>query len=98
RSQDDTASIVERRAASDERVRLVRISELPPHWTGKTHALYQAQKQAPREWLFFVDSDTQMNHPLCLSILLRDCVDNSAALESLLPASTSESLWVAAFQ
>ena len=93
RSQDETAAIVTRWAARDSRIRLLRVFELPPHWTGKTHALHQCQKLARGKWLFFVDADTRL-HPSCLSIALRDCLDAGAGMESIMPSLTSESFCV----
>src|SRR5262245_8951071 len=40
RSTDDTAAIVREFAQDDERLQLVQVEELPPGWTGKTHALH----------------------------------------------------------
>jgi chlorobactene glucosyltransferase len=97
RSSDDTAAIVARCAEKDSRIHLLRIRELPAGWTGKTHALHKCQQRARGEWLFFVDSDTQM-HPSCLSIVLRDCSESGADVESLLPALASDSLWVRILQ
>jgi chlorobactene glucosyltransferase len=97
RSQDETASIVSRWAARDPRIRLLRISDLPPQWTGKTHALHQCQQQARGEWLFFVDADTRL-HPSCLSVTLRDCLDAGADIESLMPSLASKSFWVSVVQ
>jgi chlorobactene glucosyltransferase len=97
RSQDDTAKIVAQWAKRDRRIRLMRIFELPPQWTGKTHALHQCQKSDRGEWLFFVDADTRMQ-PSCLSIVLRDCIESGADMESLLPAMDSDSFWVRILQ
>jgi len=97
RSEDNTAEIVERMAAQDDRLRLVRIEELPPGWTGKTHALHVGQKQARGEWLLFVDADTN-HHRSCLSVVLRDCIDHGADMESLLPALKANSFWESVIQ
>ena len=93
RSQDETAAIVSRWAARDSRIKLVRILDLPPQWTGKTHALHQCQEHAHGEWLFFVDADTRL-HPSCLSVAFRDCVDSGTDMGSLMPSLASTSFWV----
>lgn len=92
RSADATASIVERLTREDSRVRLVRVENLPPGWTGKTHALHLGQRQARGEWLLFVDADTFLD-PSCLAVTLRDAVDHEVELESLLPALEASSFW-----
>ena len=92
RSSDRTAAILERLAAEDARLRLVQIAELPPGWTGKTHALQFAQQQATGEWLLFVDADTHLA-PACLKIVLRHAIDHRLDLLSLLPTLEMRSFW-----
>ena len=57
RSSDATGDLMESLAAGDERVRVVHIRELPPHWLGKTHALQVASRVARGDWLLFTDAD-----------------------------------------
>jgi chlorobactene glucosyltransferase len=57
RSRDGTARIVQGVAAADPRVRLVQVSELPPGWFGKPHAMHVGAAAARGEWLLFVDAD-----------------------------------------
>ncbi len=59
RSDDATASIVERIARDDDRVRLVRGEELPAGWIGKPWALEQGTRVARGAWLLFTDADTE---------------------------------------
>jgi chlorobactene glucosyltransferase len=56
-STDRTAEIVTRFAQEDPRIRLFTGAELPPDWTGKSHALYQLAQAAKGDWLFFTDAD-----------------------------------------
>src|SRR5262249_28727971 len=84
RSTDGTAAIARRFAASDPRVSLLTVDELPPGWTGKTHALHRAAAEARGEWLWFLDADTR-HEPESLSVVLRYAVDRKAHLASLLP-------------
>lgn len=97
RSADRTAEIVERIAEHDVRLQLVRVRELPPGWTGKTHALDVGQRKARGSWLLFVDADTR-HEPQTLSALLRDAVDHGAHLESMLPALDARTFWEATVQ
>lgn len=92
RSTDGTAAIVEGFAARDPRVRLIRIHELPPGWTGKTHALHVATAQAAGDWLWYLDADTR-HHPDCLSIVLKYALDQKTSMASLVPEMRCETYW-----
>jgi chlorobactene glucosyltransferase len=59
RSTDDTPAIVQRLAAEDLRVRLVRGEPLPPGWFGKPWACVQGYRAARGELLLFTDADTR---------------------------------------
>jgi chlorobactene glucosyltransferase len=58
-STDQTATIVDRLAATDPRVRLVRGAPLPEGWYGKPWACEQGFRAASGELLLFTDSDTR---------------------------------------
>lgn len=57
RSTDKTAEIAARLAASDVRMKLLHISELPPGWLGKLHAMQHGYRATTGEWLLFSDAD-----------------------------------------
>jgi hypothetical protein len=57
RSHDGTAAILERLAAEDRRLRVVRIDVLPEGWLGKCHACHVASGIATGDWLLFTDGD-----------------------------------------
>ncbi len=58
RSVDATGAIMDRAAASSpDRMKVVHVTELPPSWLGKPHALAQAAKLANGEWLLLTDAD-----------------------------------------
>jgi chlorobactene glucosyltransferase len=59
RSTDDTAAIVERLAAGDPRVRLVRGEPLPDGWYGKPWACAQGARAGAGRLLLFTDADTR---------------------------------------
>ena len=58
RSNDETGMILN--AINHPRLKVVHITELPKHWLGKTHALYQGYGISTGEWILFTDADVQM--------------------------------------
>ncbi|HEX4427609.1 MAG TPA: glycosyltransferase family 2 protein, partial [Terriglobales bacterium] len=56
RSTDQTGEVMDR-VAVDEKLKIIHITELPPGWMGKTHAMWTAGKQASGDWLLFTDAD-----------------------------------------
>jgi glycosyltransferase involved in cell wall biosynthesis len=58
RSTDATGAIMDRIAAEYPHVlSVVHVSDLPPGWMGKTHAMALAARQATTPWLLFTDAD-----------------------------------------
>jgi chlorobactene glucosyltransferase len=92
RSVDRTGEIARQHAARDPRVRVLTIADLPPGWTGKTHALHRAVAEASGEWLWFLDADT-LHAPDGLSIMMEYARAEGAALASLLPELRCETFW-----
>ena len=80
-SSDDTAAIVERIAAADPRVRLLRGKPLPQGWAGKTFACHQLATEARGDWLLFTDADT-VHAPLMLRSALSHALKNNLSLIS----------------
>jgi glycosyltransferase involved in cell wall biosynthesis len=93
-SADRTAEIVTGLAAADARIRLVRLRELPPGWTGKCHALHQGVRQgnARGEWLLFTDADT-VHHPASVAAALRVAIARGVDLVTLVPHLSAGSFW-----
>ena len=60
RSTDQTGAILDRLAASDPRLRALRVTTLPEGWLGKCHALARGAEVARGEWLLFTDGDVWM--------------------------------------
>ena len=57
RSGDATPAILARKAACNERLRVVRIDELPAGWLGKNYALHRGAHEATGTILVFADAD-----------------------------------------
>ncbi|MBI9064075.1 MAG: glycosyltransferase [Marinilabiliaceae bacterium] len=60
-STDRTAAIVNEWAASDQRIRLIRSTELKPGWLGKNHACYTMAQAARGAFLLFIDADVTLS-------------------------------------
>jgi cellulose synthase/poly-beta-1,6-N-acetylglucosamine synthase-like glycosyltransferase len=84
RSEDATAAIMERLAAADPRVKAISIRDLPPGWTGKTHAMFQAAQGASGEILLFTDADAVFD-PHLLSRAFHFFAAKELDMLSLLP-------------
>ncbi len=72
RSQDATARILDDFASTHDRLKVVHISELPPCWLGKPHALQKAYEASTGEWLLFTDADVRFKPDTlrrCISII-----------------------------
>jgi glycosyltransferase involved in cell wall biosynthesis len=60
RSEDETARLVERFIAKDQRFRFIRGSEPPAGWVGKAYACHQLSMQARGAWYLYVDADARL--------------------------------------
>jgi cellulose synthase/poly-beta-1,6-N-acetylglucosamine synthase-like glycosyltransferase len=60
RSDDATGAILDRFARDEPRLRVVHVTELPPGWLGKNHALWLGAGHATGELLLFTDADVVM--------------------------------------
>lgn len=68
-SSDNTINIIERIAAKDNRIQMIKGGPLPAGWAGKPFACYQLAKQARGSWLLFIDADTTHAPHMLRSVL-----------------------------
>lgn len=92
RSTDDTAALVERLAAEDGRVRLVRGEPLPPGWYGKPWACLQGYRAARGDLILFTDADTS-HHPELLARAVGALRAEGADLLTVAPRQLSVTFW-----
>ena len=57
RSGDETGAILAAIRRGDPRLTVVSITDLPPGWLGKTHALERGAEANEADWLLFTDAD-----------------------------------------
>jgi len=92
RSTDETAALVERRSATDPRLRLIRGGELPDGWYGKPWACWQGYQAARGDVLVFTDADTR-HAPELLGRTVGALASTGAALVTVGPRQRCVTLW-----
>ena len=92
RSTDQTAAIVERLAAEDVRLRLVRGEPLPEGWYGKPWACFQGYRAARGDLLLFTDADTR-HEPELLARAVGALYAERADLLTVAPRQRCETFW-----
>ncbi|MEP6687791.1 MAG: glycosyltransferase family 2 protein [Gemmatimonadales bacterium] len=91
-SADDTATIVERLAAADPRVRLVRGEALPEGWYGKPWACLQGARAGTGDVLLFTDADTR-HEPELLGRAVAALQGERADLVTVAPYQRCVTFW-----
>lgn len=61
RSTDRTGVILAELDIKYPQLKVITITNLPPNWLGKNHAIYQGVKHAKGEWLLFTDADVMFS-------------------------------------
>jgi chlorobactene glucosyltransferase len=91
-STDTTPAIVMCLAATDARLRVVRLEQLPPGWTGKSHAVYVGVQHTRGAWLLFVDADVTLQ-PSAVSAAYLTARRHNVAILSLWARQELVSFW-----
>lgn len=96
RSLDETGAIIDRLAQEFSQIRPVHITELPPGWLGKNHALWVGAKHAQGDYLLFTDADVQYHPSTCrraVALCEERCLDHL----TMAPAMHSDRYFVTAW-
>jgi len=92
RSIDGTADVARTAASGDPRLSIHRIGELPPGWSGKSHALWDAAQRTDAPWLLFVDADCQLL-PGAVGAAIRYASERCVDFLTLWPRDGSIGFW-----
>jgi glycosyltransferase involved in cell wall biosynthesis len=109
RSDDGTGAILdcmqeawrERGEEMHHRLKVVHITELPPGWLGKTHAMSAAGKQSRGEWILFTDADVVFRADAlrrAVGYAEREQADHMVLFPTMVMKSPGERMMVAFFQ
>jgi len=109
RSEDATGAILDRlreawRKRGEElhhRLNVLHIRELPPGWLGKTHAMWQAGKQATGDWILFTDADVVFRADALQRAVVyaeREPADHVVLFPTMVMESPGERMMIAFFQ
>ncbi|HVT03527.1 MAG TPA: glycosyltransferase [Thermoanaerobaculia bacterium] len=100
RSTDRTGEVLQGIAATDPRLRIVTVRELPPHWLGKNHALQLGADEAKGELLLFTDADVVLE-PTCLkravAYMEESSIDHLTCAPEMTGGTLALRMFVAAF-
>jgi hypothetical protein len=100
RSTDGTGAILDALAAADRRLDVVHVSELPPGWLGKTHALHAAAEATTADWLLFTDADIVFapgTLRLAVAWAEAGAIDHMAMVPEVVTESAGERVFLAMF-
>jgi glycosyltransferase involved in cell wall biosynthesis len=82
-------------------LRIIEVTELPPRWLGKTHAMWTAAQQATGEWLLFTDADVSFKTDSLRRVLAyaeEERADHVVLFPRILTKKPGERMMVAFFQ
>jgi glycosyltransferase involved in cell wall biosynthesis len=103
RSTDATGAIMDEVAASPvakDRLRIVHVTELPPRWLGKTHAMWTAAARATGDWVLFTDGDIHFSPDAmrrAVAYAERDHADHVVVYPTMLMETAGERMMLSYF-
>jgi glycosyltransferase involved in cell wall biosynthesis len=106
RSTDRTGEIMDRfadeyRANQHHHFRVVHVTELPPGWLGKVHAMWKATQVATGDWILFTDADVVFRRDAlrrAIAYAERDRADHVVLFPTMLMYTWGERMMIAFFQ
>ncbi len=100
RSTDSTGRIMDEVAATDPRLKVIHVTQLPVGWLGKNHAMHVASEHAAGDLLLFTDGDI-IFEPSAIEIAVRHFVrhrlQHLCLLPKMIPGSVFENAVVTFF-
>lgn len=88
-------------AAASSRLRVMHVTDLPPGWLGKPHAMAMAAEQIDAEWLLFTDADVLFAPDAirrAVAYATHSNADNVVVFPSLILQGPGEKMLIAFFQ
>jgi glycosyltransferase involved in cell wall biosynthesis len=104
RSTDRTGEVMDRIVSTSEasgRLKVIHVTELPPGWLGKVHAMWSAARQASGDWLLFTDADVHFRTDVltrALAYAEAESADHLVLLPRMIMHSPGERMMIAFFQ
>jgi cellulose synthase/poly-beta-1,6-N-acetylglucosamine synthase-like glycosyltransferase len=102
RSTDTTGAIIDTIASQHpDKLRAIHVTELPPGWLGKTHAMALAARQAPTDYLLFTDADVLFRSDAirrCLSYAVASSADHLVTIPTMIIKRWDEAAILGFFQ
>lgn len=100
RSTDATGRIMDEIAASDDRLKVIHLSELPEGWLGKNHAMHAGSQHAIEDLILFTDGDI-LYEPRAIAAAVRyfqsHRLQHLCLLPKMIPGSLLENVLVTFF-
>ena len=104
RSTDRTGEVLNQIASTPEasgRLKVIHVTELPPGWLGKVHAMWSAANQATGDWLLFTDADVLFRRDVlsrALAYAEAEHADHVVLFPRMIMHSPGEKMMIAFFQ